>query len=55
MLLITCFDYSEIEEQLQKEKSLNKLSCYVYYIMQEYEDVENQQRDSGKYQMSEFR
>jgi len=55
VLLITCFDYSEIEEQLQKEKSLNKLSCYVYYIMQEYEDVENQQRDSGKYQMSEFR
>ena len=55
VLLITCFDYSEIEEQLQKEKSLNKLSCYVYYIMQEYEDVENQQRDSGKYQMTEFR
>lgn len=55
VLLITCFDYVEIEEELQKIQSLNALPCYVYYIMQEKDGVKEMSYDLNKYQLTEFR
>ena len=55
VLLITCFDYVEIEEELQKTEILNDLSCYVYYIMQEIDGVKEMSYDLNKYQLTEFR
>ena len=55
VLLITCFDYVEIENELQKIQSLNALPCYVYYIMQEKDGVKEMSYDLNKYQLTEFR
>lgn len=55
VLLITCLDYSELENELQKEKLLGNLSCYVYYIMQECNGADVQKSDTNKYQLTEFR
>ncbi len=55
VLLITCFDYVEIENELQKIQSLNALPCYVYYIMQEKDGVKEISYDLNKYQLTEFR
>ena len=55
VLLITCFDYVEIENELQKIQSLDALPCYVYYIMQEKDGVKEMSYDLNKYQLTEFR
>lgn len=55
VLLITCFDYVEIENELQKIQFLNALPCYVYYIMQEKDGVKEMSYDLNKYQLTEFR
>ena len=55
VLLITCFDYVEIENELQKTESLKTLPCYVYYIMQEKDGVKEMSYDLDKYQLTEFR
>lgn len=55
VLLITCFDYVEIEENLQKIEKIDRLPCYVYYIMQEKIDVKDDLYNLNKYQLIEFR
>lgn len=55
VLLITCLDYSEIQNELQKEDIIRNLSCYVYYIMQEWNGVEEHKSETYRYQLTEFR
>ena len=55
VLLITCFDFEEIQNELRNEKSLNNLSCYVYFIMQEFNGIEQINEQNSKYQLTEFR
>lgn len=55
VLLITCFDYVEIQEELKKTELLDELSCYVYYIMQEKDGIKERAYDLNKYQLTEFR
>ena len=55
VLLITCMDYLEIQEQLQQIESLEALSCYVYCIMQAVDETNNVSDDSNKFQLTEYR
>jgi len=54
ILLITCFDYSEVEKELGSYTELEKLPFYVYCQInaESYFDFES---SSGKYQITEFR
>lgn len=55
VLLITCFDFEEIQNELKNEESLDSLPCYVYYIMQEFNGVKQINVENNKYQLAEFR
>lgn len=54
ILLITCFDYSEVEKELGSYTELEKLPFYVYCQMNA-ESHFDFASSSGKYQITEFR
>lgn len=54
ILLITCFDYSEVEKELGSYTELEKLPFYVYCQMNA-ESHFDFTSSSGKYQITEFR
>lgn len=54
VLLITCLDYREVEEELNGYSQLDSLPCYVYCKMNTSYDDECK-NISGKYQIIEFR
>lgn len=54
ILLITCFDYSEVEKELGSYTELEKLPFYVYCQMNA-ESHFDFALSSGKYQITEFR
>lgn len=54
-LVITCFDYQEVEKELEKIEALNEVNCYVYCLMQGLFDVKDDRETSNKYQITEFK
>lgn len=54
ILLITCFDYLEVEEQLNRFSELDNVPYFVYCQMNVQKDFSVEQM-SGKYQITEFR
>lgn len=54
ILLITCFDYTEVEKELENRCELDKLPYYVYCKMT-VKDNFNDNKLTGRYQIVEFR
>lgn len=54
-LLITCFDYQEIENELNKIDKLKSIPCYVYTVMQGLCEVNEKRRTLKNYQITEFK
>ena len=55
VLIITCFDYQQIEKELNTYDRLKNLPCYVYSIMQGKFGTNYDGIISGKYQITEFK
>lgn len=55
VLIITCFDYQQIEKELNTYDRLKNLPCYVYSIMQGKFGTKYDGIISGKYQITEFK
>lgn len=55
VLLITCFDYQEIEKELEEIEELQKLPCYVYFLIQGRFGIADTDENSNKYQIAEFK
>ena len=55
VLLITCFDYQEIEKELEEIEELQKLPCYVYFLIQGRFGIADTDGNSNKYQIAEFK
>lgn len=54
VLLITCFDYSEVEKELEAYPELDELPYYVYCQMNTEYHFDSV-KSTGKYQITEFR
>lgn len=55
VLIITCFDYQEVEKELNTITELNNLPCYVYCLMQGMFGIKDEREVSDKYQITEFK
>ena len=55
VLIITCFDYQQIEKELNTYDRLKNLPCYVYSIMQGKFGTKYDGIISGKFQITEFK
>lgn len=55
VLIITCFDYQQIEKELNEYDQLGNLPCYVYCMMQGLYDAKDDGLISDKYQITEFK
>lgn len=54
VLLVTCFDYLEVERQLELYAELSEIPYYVYCMLNAESDSDNV-NTLGKYQITEFR
>lgn len=55
ILIITCFDYQQVEEELNAYSQLKDLSCYVYCLIEGAFGIKDDGRISDKYEIAEFK
>lgn len=55
VLLITCFNYQDVQEELSREKKLETLNAYVYSMLEEMPDEWGETNEKNLYQIVEFR
>lgn len=55
ILIITCFDYQQVEEELNTYNRLKDLPCYVYCLIEGTFGIKDDGRISDKYEIAEFK
>lgn len=55
VLLITCFDYQNVEKELDEFGAFQNVTCYVYCLIRAKYGIVDTDKYSRKYQITEFR